>query len=81
MRLLGEVQVDRNDADYAQWGIKIMVSFREGDDMQRLTAKHQSGGVRHARSGSADRSGTRSLDRRLLHVPHAPGQDALHRRR
>ena len=48
MRLLGEVQVDRNDADYAQWGIKIMVSFREGDDMQRLTAKHQSGGVRRA---------------------------------
>ncbi|KAH8917398.1 hypothetical protein BT69DRAFT_1339185 [Atractiella rhizophila] len=41
----GEVQI-AEESDYAKWGIRIMVSFRDGDEMQPLTGQRQSGGER-----------------------------------
>jgi chromosome segregation ATPase len=41
----GEVKIERYDNRYDQWGIKILVSYRDGDDMQGLTGTLQSGGV------------------------------------
>ena len=42
----GEVQVDRADRNFANWGIKIMVSYRDTEQLAQLTASRQSGGVR-----------------------------------
>ncbi|UZJ51628.1 hypothetical protein CBS101457_000948 [Exobasidium rhododendri] len=41
----GEVQLIEHE-DYAQWGIGIMVKFRDGEKLQLLTASRQSGGER-----------------------------------
>lgn len=45
MGLLGEVRIAK-DEDYAKWGIEILVSFRDGEEMNVLSAQRQSGGVR-----------------------------------
>jgi hypothetical protein len=42
--LLGEIQLGKHD-DYAQWGIEILVSFRDKEPLQVLTSHRQSGGV------------------------------------
>ena len=41
----GEVRVDRKELDFAQWGIQILVSYRDSEALQVLTATRQSGGV------------------------------------
>lgn len=41
----GEVQVLKVEGDFAQWGIKILVSYRDIDRLKMLTGTHQSGGV------------------------------------
>lgn len=41
----GEVQVLKVEGDFAQWGIKILVSYRDIDRLKTLTGTHQSGGV------------------------------------
>ncbi|OWZ53737.1 nuclear protein [Cryptococcus neoformans 125.91] len=42
----GEVQVLKVEGDFAQWGIKILVSYRDIDRLKTLTGTHQSGGER-----------------------------------
>ncbi|WOO77751.1 Structural maintenance of chromosome0s protein 5 [Vanrija pseudolonga] len=42
----GEVQMDRVEGDHSKWGIKILVSYREDQDLEVLTASRQSGGER-----------------------------------
>lgn len=42
--LLGEIQLGKHD-DYAQWGIEILVSFRDKEPLKVLTSHRQSGGV------------------------------------
>ncbi|EAL21538.1 hypothetical protein CNBD0060 [Cryptococcus deneoformans B-3501A] len=42
----GEVQVLKVEGDFAQWGIKILVSYRDIDRLKMLTGTHQSGGER-----------------------------------
>ncbi|ODO01361.1 hypothetical protein I350_06180 [Cryptococcus amylolentus CBS 6273] len=43
----GEVGVDRSaGSDYGKWGIKIMVAYRDSDDLAVLSGSHQSGGER-----------------------------------
>lgn len=44
----GEVQLNTaNDSkDYAQWGIEILVKFRDSEEMKPLTGQRQSGGER-----------------------------------
>lgn len=41
----GEVRVARVEGNYAEWGIEILVSYRDGQDLEVLTASRQSGGV------------------------------------
>ena len=41
----GEVRVDRVPGNFAAWGIQILVSYRDSDDLQLLTGSLQSGGV------------------------------------
>ena len=41
----GEVRINRVEGDFAQWGIHILVSYRDGDNLQMLTGSLQSGGV------------------------------------
>ena len=56
----GEVKVDREASDYANWGISILVSYRDGDHLQRLTGSLQSGGVSKTgplETSSANRTG------------------------
>ncbi|KAM0751655.1 P-loop containing nucleoside triphosphate hydrolase protein [Meredithblackwellia eburnea MCA 4105] len=43
--LLGEIRIAQ-DPDYEKWGIEILVSFRDGEPLQVLTAQRQSGGER-----------------------------------
>ncbi len=43
----GEVRVSRVQGNYAEWGIEILVSYRDGQDLEVLTASRQSGGVSH----------------------------------
>lgn len=42
----GEVEVDRVEGKYDEWGINIKVSYREGEPLSLLTSARQSGGVR-----------------------------------
>jgi len=42
----GEVRINRIDGDFAAWGIQILVSYRDGDNLQILTGSLQSGGAR-----------------------------------
>ncbi|KAL7005936.1 Structural maintenance of chromosomes protein 5 [Cystobasidiomycetes sp. EMM_F5] len=42
---LGEVSISEHD-DYAKWAVRIKVAFRDGEDLQDLTAHRQSGGER-----------------------------------
>jgi hypothetical protein len=44
MGCLGEVRVSEQE-DYDKWGIDILVSFRDNEEMQLLTGQRQSGGV------------------------------------
>jgi hypothetical protein len=44
MGCMGEVRVSEHD-DYDKWGIDILVSFRDNEEMQLLTGQRQSGGV------------------------------------
>lgn len=44
MNLLGEVRIAKHE-DYSKWGIEILVSFRESEELHVLTAHRQSGGV------------------------------------
>jgi chromosome segregation ATPase len=46
----GEVKIDRRDLDFANWGIRILVSYRDGEGLQVLTASRQSGGVSDRRN-------------------------------
>lgn len=41
----GEVRVSRVQGNYAEWGMEILVSYRDGQDLEVLTASRQSGGV------------------------------------
>lgn len=41
----GEVRIAKHQ-DYDQWGIQIMVKFRDNEQLQQLTANRQSGGER-----------------------------------
>lgn len=41
----GEVRVKRVEGNYAEWGIEILVSYRDTEPMEVLTANRQSGGV------------------------------------
>ncbi|KAI5476483.1 hypothetical protein MNV49_007730 [Pseudohyphozyma bogoriensis] len=43
--LTGELNIAK-DEDYDKWGIQIMVSFRDGEALQPLSAQRQSGGER-----------------------------------
>lgn len=40
----GEVRLNK-DALYEKWGIEILVKFRDSEQLQKLTANRQSGGV------------------------------------
>lgn len=40
----GEVRINR-EGSYAEWGIEILVSYRDNEQMEVLTASRQSGGV------------------------------------
>ena len=42
--LLGEIRIAK-DTDYNKWGIEILVSFRDKEALQVLTAHRQSGGM------------------------------------
>jgi hypothetical protein len=42
---MGEVRVYRVEGDFSEWGIEILVSFRDGEPMQTLSPHIQSGGV------------------------------------
>lgn len=42
----GEVKINRVGDKYAEWGINILVSYRDNDALQLLTGSLQSGGVR-----------------------------------
>ncbi|ORX40221.1 putative nucleus protein [Kockovaella imperatae] len=42
----GEVKLNRVEGDFSAWGIHIMVSYRDGDNLQQLTGTLQSGGER-----------------------------------
>jgi hypothetical protein len=61
MGLLGEVRISE-DPDYENWGLEIMVSFRDNTEMRVLNKDRQSGGVRssfsclyaHARADKHD---------------------------
>ncbi|WVO23728.1 uncharacterized protein IAS62_005084 [Cryptococcus decagattii] len=46
VKCTGEVQVLKVEGDFAQWGIKILVSYRDIDRLKVLTGTHQSGGER-----------------------------------
>jgi hypothetical protein len=41
----GEVRLKRVEGNYEEWGIEIMVSFRDENSMDLLTGSRQSGGV------------------------------------
>jgi hypothetical protein len=41
----GEVRVARSEEGFDKWGIEILVSYRDGDNLAILTGSHQSGGV------------------------------------
>jgi hypothetical protein len=41
----GEVRVARSEESFDKWGIEILVSYRDGDNLAILTGAHQSGGV------------------------------------
>ncbi|KAK4049393.1 Structural maintenance of chromosomes protein 5 [Microbotryomycetes sp. JL201] len=43
--VLSDIQLDET-GDYDKWGIKILVSFRDNEPLQVLTAQRQSGGER-----------------------------------
>ncbi|KAI9033358.1 P-loop containing nucleoside triphosphate hydrolase protein [Hyaloraphidium curvatum] len=45
MKYVGEVHL-LEEGSYDQWGIKIMVKFRENEDLQQLSHQRQSGGER-----------------------------------
>jgi structural maintenance of chromosomes protein 5 len=54
MGCMGEVRVSEQE-DYDRWGIDILVSFRDNEEMQLLTGQRQSGGVsRDARAEPRD---------------------------
>lgn len=57
----GEVRVNRVPGNYAEWGIEILVSYRDGQDLEVLTASRQSGGVRHRLTILTNPSQERSL--------------------
>jgi chromosome segregation ATPase len=40
----GQLEVDR-EGDYANWGIKILVAFRDGEALETLKMHRHSGGV------------------------------------
>jgi hypothetical protein len=40
----GEIHI-KEDEDYEKWAIEIFVKFRDKDELQRLNAQTQSGGV------------------------------------
>ena len=42
----GQVSLCEHEHDFAQFGVEIRVKFRQADDLQLLTAHHQSGGER-----------------------------------
>nr|ODN86886.1 hypothetical protein L203_03659 [Cryptococcus depauperatus CBS 7841] len=42
----GEIEVNRVEKQFDQWGIFIKVAYRDTDEMAILTANHQSGGER-----------------------------------
>ena len=41
----GEVKLYKDETHYDQWGIQIMVSYRDAESLSLLTAQQQSGGV------------------------------------
>eukprot|EP01135_Chromosphaera_perkinsii_P007717 Nk52_evm6s967 gene=Nk52_evmTU6s967 len=42
----GDVKLDKNHDDYSEYGIEILVKFRESEELSKLTAHQQSGGER-----------------------------------
>ena len=46
LQCAGQVSLRTHEHDYALYGIEIRVKFRQADDLQLLTAHHQSGGER-----------------------------------
>ncbi|GBG67284.1 hypothetical protein CBR_g88572 [Chara braunii] len=46
MAIAGEVSLDEHGMDFEKYGILIKVKFRENEDLQVLSAQHQSGGER-----------------------------------
>ncbi|KAL1408377.1 Structural maintenance of chromosomes protein 5 [Vanrija albida] len=42
----GEVRMNRVEGDYSEWGIQILVSYRDEQELEVLTASRQSGGER-----------------------------------
>ena len=47
--------LDKVGEDYDQWGIHILVRFREGEILHLLDSERQSGGVGHHRECSFGR--------------------------
>lgn len=60
----GEVRVARSEEGFDKWGIEILVSYRDGDNLAILTGSHQSGGV-----SVAPRSSQAVRHRRTLLMP------------
>ncbi|WRT67659.1 uncharacterized protein IL334_004631 [Kwoniella shivajii] len=46
VKCTGEVRIRRVEGDFAAWGIEILVSYRDEDNLAILTGSHQSGGER-----------------------------------
>jgi hypothetical protein len=44
IKCIGDVELVEHE-DYSQWGIKILVKFRDTEKLQVLTGTRQSGGV------------------------------------
>jgi hypothetical protein len=44
IKCIGDVELVEDD-DFSQWGIKILVKFRDTEKLQVLTGTRQSGGV------------------------------------
>ncbi|WWC62417.1 uncharacterized protein I303_105013 [Kwoniella dejecticola CBS 10117] len=46
VKCTGEVRIRRVEGDFSAWGIEILVSYRDEDNLAILTGSHQSGGER-----------------------------------
>lgn len=72
----GEVRVDRVEGDFRNWGIQILVSYRNEEGLALLTSNRQSGGVGLV-TGPGLMIGTILSYRHIPHESIRDGKNAL----